>query len=285
MTHEIIQSLETIQDQVKQELLNVRTYRAYLAVGQAIEEISEVEEIVRSLNGIRSQVVDRLHDVREYRALLAVQKSVQDISEVIGLLEESSRKRAQAASGNGAAPAPAAEAAVEESTTSASLAPAASPTETVAVAPPSAPTATTVDPITEPQPEPTGETVEAAPASTAHPGDSAGPSVMDAIRHSPFLSSTAVADQTHEPVPPPQPTSEAAEVAAGNVVHEGETASQPEMEAVGHPPSPAIAAVVAEQTHEHEQPQPPAEQTAEHAASTEVHEGGAAEVEDIAKVA
>ena len=109
MTHEIIRSLETIQDQVKQELQNVRTYRAFLAVGQAIEEISEVEEIVRSLNGIRGQVIERLHDVREYRALLAVQKSVQDISEVLGILEESSRKRAEAAAGNGAVAAPAAE--------------------------------------------------------------------------------------------------------------------------------------------------------------------------------
>ena len=94
MTHEIIQSLGVIEDQVKQELQSVRTYRAYLAVGEAIEQISEVEEIVRSLDGIRSQVVERLHDVREYRALLAVQKSVLDISEVLGLLavEMPSRK-------------------------------------------------------------------------------------------------------------------------------------------------------------------------------------------------
>ena len=86
MSHEIIRSLEKIQDQVKQELQNVKTYRAFLALDKAIDEISEIEDIARSLTGIRGQVVDRLNDVREYRALLAVEKSVLDISEVLSVL-------------------------------------------------------------------------------------------------------------------------------------------------------------------------------------------------------
>src|SRR5436190_5069131 len=96
MSHEIIRSLEKIQDQVKQELQNVKTYRAFLALDKAIDEISEIEDIARSLTGIRGQVVDRLNDVREYRALLAVEKSVLDISEVLSVLEEASRKRTEA---------------------------------------------------------------------------------------------------------------------------------------------------------------------------------------------
>jgi hypothetical protein len=288
MTHEIIRSLETIQDQVKQELLSVRTYRAYLAVGQAIEEISEVEEIVRSLNGIRSQVVDRLHDVREYRALLAVQKSVLDISEVLGLLEESSRKRAQAESGNGAAPAQA-DQPVEDSQTSASVADAATPSEPSAVAPSPAPlSATVVDQTTEPEqpPEPAAKAVEATSAHAAHEGDAASPSAMDAIGHSPFLSSKVLTDHGHEYEQPREPTSEAVEMAAPHVAHEGDAASHSEMEAIEHPPSPATA-VMADHAHEQEQPRQPLEQTAGHAASSEAHEGAAAEGEDIeiAKVA
>jgi hypothetical protein len=286
MTHEIIRSLETIQDQVKQELLSVRTYRAYLAVGQAIEEISEVEEIVRSLNGIRSQVVDRLHDVREYRALLAVQKSVLDISEVLGLLEESSRKRAEAASGNGAAPAPAGQP-VDDSQTSTSVAAAATPSETVAAAP-AASSGTMVDQTSEPERplEPAIEAVEAISANATHQGDAASPSAMDAIGHSPFLSSKVTADHGHEHEQPQEPTSEAIEIAAPHVVHEGEAASHSEMEAIERPPSPATTAM-ADHAHEQEHPQQPAEQTAEHAASGETHEGAAAEGEDvgIAKVA
>jgi hypothetical protein len=281
MAHEIIRSLETIQDQVKQELLNIRTYRAYLAVGEAIEEISEVEEIVRSLNGIRSQVVDRLHDVREYRALLAVQKSVLDISEVLGLLEESFRKRAEAASGNEALPAPAGEV-VEDSQTS-SAAAAASPTETVVAQPPTASTATMVDETSEAeQPsEPAAATVEAVPANAAHDGGAAYHFVMNAIGHSPPPSSTLMADQPHEQEQPPEPTSDAVESAAGNLAHEGEAASQSEMHAIQHPPSPSMA-VTAGQTHEQEQP---LQATAENVANDEVDGGGAVEGEDIAKVA
>jgi hypothetical protein len=285
MTHEIIRSLETIQDQVKQELLSVRTYRAYVAVGQAIEEISEVEEIVRSLNGIRSQVVDRLHDVREYRALLAIQKSVLDISEVLGLLEESSRKRAEVASGSGVAPAPAGQP-VDDSKTSTTVAAAATPAETVAVAQsPTASSATMVDQTSEPERslEPTGETVEAVSANATHEGDAASPSAMDAIGHSPFLSSKVMTDHGHEHEQPREPTSEAVEIATPHVAHEGEAASGSEMEAIERSPSPATAAM-ADHTYEQEQPQQPAEQTAEHAASGE---GAAAEGEDIgiAKVA
>jgi len=70
------------------------------------------------------------------------------------------------------------------------------------------------------------------------------------------------------------------------MTHEGEAASHSEMEVIEHSPSPATAAM-ADHTHEQEQPQRPAEQTAEHAASGETHEGAAAEGEDvgIAKVA
>jgi hypothetical protein len=277
MTHEIIRSLETIQDQVKQELLNVRTYRAFLAVGQAIEEISEVEEIVRSLSGIRSQVIDRLHDVREYRALLAVQKSVLDISEVLGILEESSRKRAEAAFGNGAIPAPTGQA-VDGSKTLTPFGGAASQSETVAVAhPPLASPAIMVDQTAEQPPEPTGATVEAASANVAHDGSAAYQFVMNAI--SP--SSAVMADQPHEQEQSPQPNSEAIEIAAGKAAHEGEAAaSQSEMHAVEHPPSPS-AAVIADQTLEQEQPQPSPGETAENVAINVVHEGSAEELEDV----
>ncbi|MBZ0146891.1 MAG: hypothetical protein K8F62_05020, partial [Pseudorhodoplanes sp.] len=66
----VIQSLEQIRDRVKEQLLSVKEYRAFLAVQKAIDEISEVREIVTSLETVRDQVQDRLNGVREYRALL-----------------------------------------------------------------------------------------------------------------------------------------------------------------------------------------------------------------------
>src|SRR5436190_18384999 len=134
MSHEIIRSLEKIQDQVKQELQNVKTYRAFLALDKAIDEISEIEDIARSLTGIRGQVVDRLNDVREYRALLAVEKSVVDISEVLNVLEEASRKRIEATTSSRAVTAPAGQAAnpIDVSSSTAEAAP--SETHAAAVA-------------------------------------------------------------------------------------------------------------------------------------------------------
>jgi hypothetical protein len=290
MTHEIIRSLETIQDQVKQELQNVRTYRAFLAVGQAIEEISEVEEIVRALNGIRGQVVERLHDVREYRALLAVQKSVEDISEVLGILEESSRKRAEAAAGNGAAATPAAEVA-DGSKIATAPAAAASSAEAVAAAhAPAASGAIMMDHTNEAvQPtESTGETVPAVSTAVAHEGDATSPSVMDAVGHSPFLSSTATTDQTHGQHLPLEPSSDAetVEIAAAIAAHLADAASHSEMDAVAPPPAPPTTDM-AEPVHEQQPPLEPARETAEHAAESAVHEGSETEPEDIgiAKVA
>ena len=291
MTHEIIRSLETIQDQVKQELQNVRTYRAFLAVGQAIEEISEVEEIVRSLNGIRGQVIERLHDVREYRALLAVQKSVQDISEVLGILEESSRKRAEAAAGNGAVAAPATEVADDSKTATAGAAETSS-AETVAVAhAPAAPSATTVDHTNgaEQPTESTGETVGAVAAAATHESDAASPSVIDTVGHSPFLSSTTTADQAHQQHLLHEPTSDAetVEIAAAIAAHLADAASHSEMDAVAPPPTTEMA----EPVHEQQQPPEPIRETGENVADSvvhgEVHHGSEAEPEDIgiAKVA
>ena len=93
MSHEVIQSLETIRGRVNDQLLNVKAYRALLAVDTAIMEISEVDTIVEPLKGVRNQVLDCLGEVPEYRALQAVHKSIAYISEVLGLLEGSALKK------------------------------------------------------------------------------------------------------------------------------------------------------------------------------------------------
>jgi hypothetical protein len=282
MSHEIIRSLEKIQDQVKQELLDVKTYRAFVALDKAIEEISEIEEIARSLTGIRGQVVDRLNDVREYRALLAVEKSVLDISEVLKVLEDASKKRAEATTDIGPIAAPAGQVtdAVGASTSTA----AAGQSETHA---PATQTAAAMDHGRgyEPAPTPTGD-VEFASGGAAHEDDAAPPTVTAAMVHPPSLSTADMANQTGEQHQHPQFTGESAEHGAAHVPHEADAASRSETDMFRHSTTPP-AVLMDGQTHQPEQPPEPTRETAEKDANSVVQQGDAPESEDIgvAKVA
>jgi hypothetical protein len=82
----IIQLLQTILDKVKEQLMNVREYRAFLAIEKSIAEVSDLHDIVAPLESTKEKIKDRLKEVREYRAMLAVEKSIADISEVLGVL-------------------------------------------------------------------------------------------------------------------------------------------------------------------------------------------------------
>jgi hypothetical protein len=267
MRDEIIRSLETIEDQVKQELLNVKPYRAILAVDQAIAEISEVEEIVGALNGIRKQVVEHLHDVREYRALLAVQKSIADISEVLGILEESSLKRA---AGNGAAVAQSA-AAVPNAKSfggSASLA---------AMAPAPSASQATVG-LTEMQEQaatPAGAPVEFVRGRAVHDGDPVSYPVTQAVEH-PASPAAARAEQT----PTPPSIDGPAETTAIQAVHDGRSESQPAADSTEHQPS-VTTAIALDWAQALEQASEPATESHKTDADPVIHEDVAAKTEDV----
>ena len=85
-SHEIIQSLEAIREKVKEQLMNVREYRTFMAIEKSIAEFSDVNDIVTSLETTKEKIKDRLKEVREYQAMLAVEKSITDISEVLTVL-------------------------------------------------------------------------------------------------------------------------------------------------------------------------------------------------------
>jgi hypothetical protein len=264
MRHEIISSLEKIQDQVKLELQSVKTYRAFLAVDQAIVEISEIEEIVGPLNGIRQQVIDRLADVREYRALLAVQKSVADISEVLGILEESSARRAQSAS-NGAAAPPAAEAS----------------------APPPAASSTVVSEPVPVDAQPAESSTHTLETVATHPVQEAlaeSQSASEAVTP-PHGLTAVVWNQSYVAGNPPEHTTEAPEAAATHATHEDEAAAHSSTdEAVVAEHAAAAMAVIDDHTQAEEHRQEPtaeAVDTEDHA----VHHHTEAENEEIAKVA
>jgi hypothetical protein len=272
MRHEIISSLEKIQDEVKLELQNVKTYRAFLAVDQAIVEISEIEEIVGPLNGIRQQVIDRLADVREYRALLAVQKSVADISEVLGILEESSARRAQSAA-NGAA------------------------TEATAQPPAAAaPAASEPVPVEAQRAEPSIHTLETIATEPVHEAVAEGQSTADAVAPLPAGLTAVMWTQSYAQQNPPESATEATETVAAHAAHADEaTAESPADDAAVDDAAVAEQAVAATaviedspQVEEYRQePAAEATETADDAIHHHdaVHHDAVAETEEIAKVA
>jgi hypothetical protein len=282
MSHEIIRSLEKIQDQVKRELQDVKTYRAFIALDKAIEEISDIEEIARSLTGIRGQVIDRLNDVREYRALLAVEKSVLDISEVLSVLEDASRKRAEAITNIGPIAAPAGQAtdAVGASTSTA----AAGQSEAHA---PATQTAVALDRGHgfEPPPTPTGD-VALAPGGAAHEGDAAPPAGTGAMVNRPSLSPADMTRQTGERHQYPRFADETAEHGAADVPREAVAASRSEADTFRHSTTPP-AVLMHGQTHQQEPPPESGREAAEKDANSVVQQDDAPESEDIgvAKVA
>ncbi len=84
----VIQSLERVRDRVKEQLIKVPEFRAFLAVETSISEVSHVPDLADCLQSAKQKIMDRLMSIREYQAMVAVEKSITEISEVLGVLAE-----------------------------------------------------------------------------------------------------------------------------------------------------------------------------------------------------
>lgn len=80
---EIIQSLEIVRGKVREQLLNVWEYRAFLAVEKSILEIPELNEIVTCLTLIQDKIKDRLKEIPEYRALRAIENLIAEVHDLL----------------------------------------------------------------------------------------------------------------------------------------------------------------------------------------------------------
>ena len=84
----VIQSLERVRERVREQLIKVPEFRAFLAVETSILEVSHVPDLADCLQSAKQKITDRLMTIREYKAMLAVEKSITEISEVLGVLAE-----------------------------------------------------------------------------------------------------------------------------------------------------------------------------------------------------
>jgi hypothetical protein len=82
----VIQSLETVRERVKQRLMKVPEYRAFLAIENPIGEVADISDLVAHLQAAKQKILERLSTTREYRALLTVEKTIEDIAEILDVV-------------------------------------------------------------------------------------------------------------------------------------------------------------------------------------------------------
>jgi hypothetical protein len=84
----VIRPLECVLERVKQRLMQVPEYRAFLAMQEPIAEIAGIPDLVAHLQAARQKILERLAATKEYQALLTVEKAIQDLSRVLEVVAE-----------------------------------------------------------------------------------------------------------------------------------------------------------------------------------------------------
>lgn len=87
-TSTVIRSLENVRERVKQRLMKVPEYRAFLAIEAPIAEVADVSDLVAHLQAAKQRILERLAATKEYEALLTVEKAIKDISEVLDVVAD-----------------------------------------------------------------------------------------------------------------------------------------------------------------------------------------------------
>jgi hypothetical protein len=87
-TSSVIRSLEIVRERVKQRLMKVPEYRAFLAIEAPIAEVADISDLVAHLQAAKQKILERLAVTKEYEALLTVEKSIKDISEVLDVVAD-----------------------------------------------------------------------------------------------------------------------------------------------------------------------------------------------------
>jgi hypothetical protein len=85
-TSDVIRSLETVRERVKQRLTKVPEYRAFLAIETPMAEVAHVPDLHAHLETAKQKILERLTLTREYQALLTVEKAIKEVSEVLEVM-------------------------------------------------------------------------------------------------------------------------------------------------------------------------------------------------------
>lgn len=87
-TSSVIRPLENVREKVKQRLMTVPEYRAFLAMQKAIAEVANISDLVTHLQTAQQKTLERLATTKEYQALLTVENAIKDLSQVLEVLDD-----------------------------------------------------------------------------------------------------------------------------------------------------------------------------------------------------
>ena len=87
-TSSVIRPLENVREKVKQRLMTVPEYRAFLAMEKPIAEVANISDLVAYLHTAQQKILERLAATKEYQALLTVEKAIQDLSQVLEVVAD-----------------------------------------------------------------------------------------------------------------------------------------------------------------------------------------------------
>jgi hypothetical protein len=87
-TSSVIRPLESVRERVKQRLMQVPEYRAFLGMEKPIAEVAHISDLVAHLQTAQDKILERLAATKEYQALLTVEKAIQDLSQVLEVVDE-----------------------------------------------------------------------------------------------------------------------------------------------------------------------------------------------------
>jgi len=88
-TPDVIRPLESVRERVKQRLMQVPEYRAFLAMEKPIAEVANISDLLAHLQTAQQKILERLATTKEYQALLTVDKAIQDLSRVLEVVADS----------------------------------------------------------------------------------------------------------------------------------------------------------------------------------------------------
>jgi hypothetical protein len=81
---EVLQTLETTRNKIKEQLSTVQEYRLLVALEKCIAQIPDISnDTMTTLERVRERLKECLQEVRDYRALGAIEETIVEVRSIL----------------------------------------------------------------------------------------------------------------------------------------------------------------------------------------------------------
>ena len=81
---EVIQTLETTRNKIKEQLSTVQEYRLLVALEKCIAQVPDIgNDTMTTLERVRERLKECLQEVRDYRALRAIEETIVEVRNIL----------------------------------------------------------------------------------------------------------------------------------------------------------------------------------------------------------